>query len=160
MEIQQKYLDIMNKIVEQTLIRDATTNDLMNIKSLLESVSLPSVDIDDHIHNFLILEYAGTPIGTIGMEIYGETALLRSLAVRKEYQFDGYGKRLCRKLILNAERKSIKDIYLLTNTAEKYFSRKGFQRISRERVPEAIKKTYEYSTLCPTDSTCMVKALI
>lgn len=144
---------------EQTIIRQAISDDLGKIKLLLESVSLPSVDIGDHISNFLVLEYAGTLIGTIGMELYGETALLRSLAIRKEYQFDGYGRNLYQCLVLNAQKNGVKHIYLLTTTAEKYFSKKGFRKISRYEVPEEIKNTTEYTTLCPSDSICMVKIL-
>lgn len=144
---------------EKTLIRVALPDDLQDIKSLLESVSLPSEDIDDHQPDFLVLEYNETLIGTIGLEVYGPIALLRSLAVKKEYQFDGFGRMLYQKLILNAEGKGVKDIYLLTTTAEKYFSKKGFKRISRENVPEKIKNTVEFSTLCPKNSICMIKRL-
>jgi len=145
---------------ENSIIRRATQNDLVSIKSLLESVSLPSADIDEHIDNFLVLKNSGNLVATIGIEKYGETALLRSLAVKKEYQNDGHGGRLYQRFILDAEKEGVKNIYLLTTTAETYFSRKGFKRISRDDVPEEIKNTTEYSTLCPSDSVCMVKRLI
>ena len=82
----------MAKIEAETMVREAKKDDLMKIKSLLESVFLPSVDIDNHIFNFIVLENAGNLIGTIGMEIYNDKALLRSLAVSKECQNEGYGK--------------------------------------------------------------------
>jgi len=154
---------ISKQIIEnegQIIIRHATENDLEGIKTLLESVSLPSADIDEHINNFLVLENTGNLVATIGIEKYGETALLRSLAVKKEFQYDGYGRKLYQRFILLAEEIGVKYIYLLTTTAETYFSRKGFRRISRNEVPEEIKNTTEYSTLCPSDSVCMVKKLI
>ena len=149
----------MNRFQGKLEIRQAKKSDLNGIKSLLESVSLPSADIDNHISNFLLLECDGNIAGTVGMEMYGETALLRSLAIQKEFQKKGYGRKLCNKLLSDAGIFNVKNVYLLTETAKDFFSREGFQIISREAVPEEIKRTYEYTTLCPSDSTCMVKKI-
>jgi amino-acid N-acetyltransferase len=50
-------------------------------------------------------------------------------------------------------------MYLLTNTAEKFFSRRGYQRIARGEVVSAIECTREFKELCPESSAVMVKAL-
>jgi amino-acid N-acetyltransferase len=54
---------------------------------------------------------------------------------------------------------NVNSIYLLTETAEGFFSKEGFKKIAREQVPPSIKQTHEYSTLCPEDAVCMVKKL-
>lgn len=149
----------MKQVESQTNIREAERKDLNTIKSLLDSVSLPSIDIDNHISNFLVLEAEGIMIGTIGLEIYDKTALLRSLVVRKEFQGRGYGQKLCRELLSRAGVFGIENIFLLTETAKDFFTREGFQVIEREAVHDEIKQTNEYSTLCPSDSTCMFKRL-
>jgi amino-acid N-acetyltransferase len=143
----------------QVIIREAIKDDLKAIKSLLDSVSLPSVDIENHLSNFFVLQNEGEIIGTIGMELYGDTALLRSLAVEKDFQNRGYGQRLYQTLISKAKKMDVINIYLLTETAVGFFSKKGFKEIRRELAPPAIKKTYEYSTLCPEGAVCMVKKL-
>ena len=145
----------MTKII----IREAIKDDLKAIKSLLDSASLPAVDIDKHLLNFLVLEKSGTLTGTIGMELYGNTALLRSLAIQKDYRNKGYGKELYYALISKAKKMNVNNIYLLTETAEGFFSEEGFQKIAREQVPPSIKQTNEYSTLCPEGAVCMVKKL-
>lgn len=149
----------MNTFQGKLEIRQAKKSDLISIKSLLESFSLPSVDVDNHISNFFVLECEENIEGVVGIEMYGETALLRSLAIQKELQKKGYGRKLCNKLISYAKTFNVKNVYLLTQTAKDFFSREGFQIISREAVPEEIKQTYEYTTLCPSDSTCMVKKI-
>jgi amino-acid N-acetyltransferase len=140
----------------QVIIREAINDDLKAIKSLLDSASLPSSDIEKHLSNFFVLKNEGDIIGTIGMELYGDTALLRSLAVKKDYQNKGYGQRLYQTLISKVKKMDVMNIYLLTETAVGFFSKEGFQEIRRELVPPAIKQTYEYSTLCPEGAVCMV----
>jgi len=145
----------MTKII----IREAIKDDLKAIKSLLDSASLPSGDIDKHLLNFLVLEKSGNLTGAIGMELYGNTALLRSLVIQKDYRNKGHGKELYSALISKAKKMKVIKIYLLTESAEGFFSKEGFQRIAREQVPPPIKQTNEYSTLCPEDAVCMVKKL-
>ena len=54
---------------------------------------------------------------------------------------------------------SLGNFYLLTNTAERFFERLGYRRTDRENAPEAIRRTQEFSGLCPSSSALMVKAL-
>jgi amino-acid N-acetyltransferase len=143
----------------QVIIREAIKDDLKAIKSLLDSVSLPSVDIEKHLSNFFVLQNERDIIGTIGMELYGDIALLRSLAVEKDFQNRGYGQKLYHALNSKAKKMDVINIYLLTETAMGFFSKEGFQEIKRELAPPAIKNTYEYSTLCPEAAVCMVKML-
>jgi amino-acid N-acetyltransferase len=140
-------------------IREAKIDDLNKIKTLLDDSSLPSLDIENHILNFLVLETSAKLIGTVGMECYGDTALLRSLAIQKDYRNKGYGKELCYALLSKVKKKNISSIYLLTETAERFFSKEGFKKIAREDVPHSIKQTQEYSNLCPEGAICMVRSL-
>jgi len=143
----------------QILIREARKDDLKAIKSLLDNSSLPFVDIEKHLLNFLVLEAEGKIIGTIGAEFYGETALLRSLAVDKGYQNKGYGQNLYNALISKIKKMNVNNIYLLTETAEGFFNKLGFQKTARGSAPPSIRQTNEFSTLCPEGAVCMVKKL-
>jgi len=143
----------------QILIREAIKDDLKAVMSLLDRASLPSVDIEKHLLTFFVLENVRTIVGAIGMELYGDTALLRSLVVEKNYRNKGCGKELYYTLISKATKLNVINIYLLTETAEGFFSKEGFKKIEREQVPPSIKQTNEYSTLCPEGAVCMVKRL-
>ena len=144
----------------QIIIREAIKDDLKAVMSLLDRASLPSVDIEKHLLTFFVLENVRTIVGAIGMELYGDTALLRSLVVEKNYRNKGHGKELYSALISKAKKMNVINIYLLTETAEGFFGKEGFQKIAREQVPPSIKQTHEYSTLCPEGAVCMVKELI
>ena len=141
------------------MIRQTSSKDLDKVISLLKSVSLPSEDIHLHFNNYLVHEFEGNIIGTIGMEIYGATVLLRSLAVAEEFQKRGLGQKLYLKLLENIQSMGILGIYLLTETAEKFFIKQGFTVISRESVPSQVKQSYEFSNLCPSTAVCMCKEL-
>ena len=141
------------------MIRQTSSKDLDKVISLLKSVSLPSEDIHLHFNNYLVHEFEGNIVGTIGLEIYGATVLLRSLAVADEFQKRGLGQKLYLKLLEEIQSMGISEIYLLTETAEKFFNKQGFIRVSRESVPSQIKQSYEFSTLCPSTAVCMYKKL-
>jgi amino-acid N-acetyltransferase len=50
-------------------------------------------------------------------------------------------------------------MYLLTTTAETFFSQLGYQHIARALVAPAIKATHEFRDLCPDSSAAMRKEL-
>jgi N-acetylglutamate synthase-like GNAT family acetyltransferase len=141
------------------MIRQASSKDLDKVISLLKSVSLPSEDIHLHFNNYLVHEFEGNIVGTIGLEIYGAIVLLRSLAVAEEFQKRGLGQKLYLKLLEEIQSMGISEIYLLTETAEKFFNKQGFISISREAAPSQIKQSYEFSNLCPSTAVCMCKKL-
>jgi amino-acid N-acetyltransferase len=138
------------------IIKKATSADADKIKLVLKNTNLPYKDIDSHLENFFFLEKCGEIIGTAGLEVYGEVALLRSLAVIKEYQNKRLGQKLYQNIFIKALSLNIKEIYLLTETAEKFFARKGFKKISRDSAPATIQHTNEFRILCPDSAVCMV----
>lgn len=49
----------------------------------------------------------------------------------------------------------MKELYLLTITAKKFFKKVGFDEIKRTLVPSVIQNTTEFKDLCPSSATCM-----
>jgi amino-acid N-acetyltransferase len=92
--------------------------------ALLESQGLPTSDITDaHLEAFF---YAGddrSPTGLVGLEIFGSSALLRSLVVAEAARSQGMGSALTLHAEQFAASQNIRSIYLLTTTAESFFSR-------------------------------------
>lgn len=95
--------------------------------------------------------------GVVGLEVYGSCALLRSLAVAPGHRNDGIGGKLLAHAEDEAEKRGAREIYLLTTTAEPYFSRRGYTRVERASAPTAIAATRQFSDLCPSSSSFMVK---
>ncbi|WP_276503984.1 hypothetical protein [Terrimonas pollutisoli] len=58
-----------------------------------------------------------------------------------------------------AKSKEIISMYLLTETASKYFEKKGYKTIDREQVPEPVKASSEFSSVCPVSATVMMKPI-
>lgn len=96
-----------------------------------------------------------TLVGIIGLEELDNIGLLRSLVVFEEYRNKGYGREICKSLLAYAKDKKIKELYLLTTNAEKFFEQIDFETISRKNVPDPIKNTRQFSHLCPNSAKCM-----
>ncbi len=135
--------------------RKATDSDLNFIKAMLKQENLPYEDCQHHLDNFLVLQEIDKIIGVGGIELYNKFALVRSIAVLKEYRGQGIGLSIFSKVKQYAMENGVEEIYLLTETAEAYFSKLGFVTISRDIVPKPIKQTKQFSSLCPSSAAVM-----
>ncbi|MHA1994975.1 MAG: arsenic resistance N-acetyltransferase ArsN2 [Candidatus Hodarchaeales archaeon] len=141
-----------------TLITKTNAKDLPEVLNLLTMVDLPVEGVKEQFQNFFIIRKDKTIVGCIGIEIYGNTALLRSLAVHPSFQGKGLGLQLVHKIEGYLTEKKSDSIYLLTETAENFFLNLGYSSIPRENVDPRIKQTIEFTTLCPA-SPVMIKKL-
>lgn len=129
-------------------------------KRLLVESGLPTADITaQHLQHFFFCGPGHNIEGLVGLELYGEVALLRSLAVAAEQRRSGLGSRLVEHAERHSREQGVKSLYLLTATAESFFLRRGYVRLPREEAPESIKNTREFGGICPLSSAFMVKRL-
>jgi len=147
------------KLEEEIELRNAGKEDLPFIFDLLKGSNLPYEDISSKLDCLFVAYTSNEVVGIGGVEIYDEYGLLRSLVVKEELRGKGYGKRLCLKLMEQAKQKDVKELYLLTTTAKTFFEKLGFSLIERDEAPEVIRKTDEFSSLCPSTAVCMVKRI-
>jgi len=130
---------------------------LNEVLSLLKSSKLPYQDIE--LANSLFISYSdenGKIIGSGGLEFYSSYALLRSVAVDEAQRGKAFGKEIVKDLVDRAKNKSVKAIYLLTETAHDFFLKRGFTDVAREHVPVEVKASSEFSSVCPVSAACMV----
>ncbi len=136
------------------LIQDAS--ELNKLQHFLEANSLPHADIKSEGNVFIAYYDAGeNMIASGGLELYGASALLRSIAVEQQYRGQDLGKQMVDDLLVKARDLKIDLIFLLTETARPFFLKKGFSDISREDVPVEIKSSSEFSFVCPVSAACM-----
>ena len=133
--------------------------DLISVKDLLKDTGLPYEDVDEHADTFLSAKADDELIGAVGLEIWNDNALLRSLVVKEQYRNDGIGGELYEKCIEMAKHNFIKKVGLLTTTAENFFSKRGFEKITGNEIPSFIKETKEFRVYCPSSSTIMFKKI-
>jgi len=132
----------------------------IEVKALLASAELPSDDISpEHMEHFFGAWTDSTLEGVVGVELHGSVALLRSLAVVSPKRGSGFGSRLLAEAERYAAEKGVHSIFLLTSTAEAYFTKRGYSLLSRAAAPEAIRNTTEFASTCPADAVLMVKQL-
>jgi protein-tyrosine-phosphatase len=79
--------------------------------------------------------------------------------VAPEFRGQGIARALCSRVETHAAQQEIHALYLLTTTAETFFAGLGFGRANRDTIPEAIRSTAEFSSLCPDSAAVMVKPL-
>ena len=124
---------------------------------LLKTSKLPYQDIK--LDNNLFVSYHDEEehlIGFGGLEFYSSYALLRSVAVNEAQRGKAIGTRIVNDLLDRAKSNSVKEVYLLTETAYDFFLKRGFVEIWRENVPGEIKASSEFTSVCPVSAACMV----
>lgn len=128
--------------------------------TLLLTESLPVSDLTDaHMSHFYFCGDASAPTALVGFELCGPDALLRSLVVSHEMRSRGIGRQLVAHAESEARALGVRSMYLLTNTAEPFFSSLGYAAADRDQAPESIRSTREFSSICPSSSAFMVKRL-
>lgn len=141
-------------------IRVARAADLAAATSLLREAGLPVEDFsEDLVGNFLVASTGPSVVGCIGLEPLSNVGLLRSLAVDPDFRDGGVGRMLVRELEAHASRRGINELWLLTIDADGFFSRLGYRVQERDKAPAAIRRTAEFSLLCPDDAILMKKTI-
>jgi amino-acid N-acetyltransferase len=138
----------------------STRPDLEVAVRILEAAKLPTEDLTaSHVEHFSFAGPASQPTGLVGLEIFGDVALLRSLVVVPGRRGQGDGQQLLAHAENQARSSGVRALYLLTTTAETFFARHGFTRLTRDDAPAAIRATREFAGICPASSAFMGKTL-
>ena len=129
------------------------------IIKLLKAEKLPVDDLPDNLDHFFVASIDDEIIGAIGLELYPPFGLLRSMMVQKDHRNQKVAEALVQTLEKHAINLKISSIYLLTATASTYFDKRNYQRVERTDVPDEIKGSTEFSSVCPVSAIVMKKSL-
>lgn len=131
-------------------VQPAGAADVSKVKRLLERVQLPVVGVPDELAELWVLKDGqGEVMGCVALEIYGDTALLRSLAVHPERRGEGLGWMLAEMAQLRVRQRGLLRICLLTEHATDFFAEKfGFRPVPRETLPPEVQSSSEYQRFC------------
>jgi len=138
-------------------IEPAAARDLESLCALLAAVDLPVEGLSDHLSTALVARDGDDVVGCVALEVYGDMALLRSLAVVPSRQGTGLGRLLTQATLSLGRRAGVTTFCLLTTTAPEFFVRHfGFRPVARDAVPTAVRQSIEFVSACPATAQAMI----
>ncbi len=138
------------------VIEKVSPEQVISVMNLLAHSGLPLDGLDVHLANTLVARRGASVIGSAALELYGEAALLRSVAVDETLRGQGIGQRLVAAALGLARAQGVRRVYLLTESAAAFFARLGFRPITRTEVTPAVQQSVEFISVCPQSAQAMV----
>jgi amino-acid N-acetyltransferase len=130
------------------------------VQTLLRDAQLPTSDLTAaHLEHFIACGNEQALDAVVGLEMYLPHALLRSLAVASAKRGNGLGQALLAEAERYAQYRGAREMYLLTTSAESFFRLAHYARVGRDDVPQSIRSTTEFASLCPANAVVMRKTL-
>lgn len=110
---------------------------IQEVTSVLMKCGLSYEDIAaESLQDFIVKEGL-EPVGVAGLGIFGSVALVGSVGVDAAYRSRGLGLNLLTAVEARAK-EGVDQVYLLTNEAQRFFSKHGYMAIQRCSAPAGI----------------------
>ena len=133
------------------------------IAALLDRVGIAHPVLEQFWPSYLVIPDEGEDeplVGCVALEVMGEVALLRMLAVAPERRGEGLGYLLVETATERARNQGVQHLYLVTDGAQGYFGeRLGFSVIDCKDVAPEVAGTAEYFLARSKNATWMRKEL-
>jgi N-acetylglutamate synthase-like GNAT family acetyltransferase len=135
--------------VARPTLRSATPDDVPAIIALLEANHLPAWELEQHLENFVVAEDGGRVTGCGGFEAYpaAPAALVRSMAVDEPLRGSGLGSEILHWVMERAQSLGLTQLYLFTMLASDFYARFGFETVTLNDFPKAVRKSGQYQWL-------------
>jgi amino-acid N-acetyltransferase len=137
----------------------ATAADWPAIEALLVSAALPLDGAAEAFATGIVERQGDALIGIAAIEPFADSAVLRSVAVRDDRRGSGIGQRLVHAAEDLARDRGASELILLTETAEPFFTRLGYDVIDRTDVPDDVAGSIEFAIACPSTAVAMRRRL-
>ena len=138
--------------MSDTTIHPMTAADRAAVHQLLRACKLPTDGFDAPHVVALVARVDGAIVGSAAIEQYGESGLLRSVAVSESHRGRSLGLELTRAAIALAQARGLTSLYLLTETAASFFPKFGFASVSRADIPANVTASVEFTSACPASA--------
>lgn len=130
------------------------------VAALLSQCGLPSDDLrPESLPDFVLASEGGEAVGVAGLEVFGATALVRSVGVVPRERSRGLGAQLLAAVEARARARGVGTLYLLTNDSERFFAKHGYAEAARGSAPAEIQGCSQFGSSCCAGATLMSKAL-
>lgn len=149
----------MTAVTRAAVVRRASHADLAEIEAILTAASLPLHGAMSAFRNGVVA-VDDSIVGCAAVEPYASFGLLRSVVVVPDRRGGGIGRLLVEALEALALELGIETLYLLTESAEGWFSALGYGRVDRSDVPPEVQGSVEFEVACPSTAVAMKKPLV
>ncbi len=121
-------------------MRPAQRADMESVRAVLAAVELTEESArDDEFGSFYVLRNERGTAGSVALEVLGDDAILRALAVDPEFRGAGYGWMLADMAVSQARWRGVRRIYLVTERASDFFAAKfGFRVVDRSTLSKQV----------------------
>lgn len=137
------------------VIEPVAADRFAEVLELLAASALPQDGLHDHLATTLAARQGNRIVGCAALEVYGQVALLRSVAVDAALRGRGIGRQLTAAARGLARSRGVSQVYLLTETAPDFFARIGFRPVARQDVAPAVQQSVEFVSACPQTAQAM-----
>lgn len=132
---------------EALTYRRGSEDDIAGITALLEIADLPPLFIEEWLGGFVIAEFNGQMAGCGGLEMYGDSGVLRSIVIDERARGLGLGRSMSELLIEDGRRSGATDMYLFTADAHPFWMRLGFADVSLPDWKEPARACWQHQFL-------------
>ncbi|HEY5923427.1 MAG TPA: UDP-N-acetylmuramate--L-alanine ligase [Kofleriaceae bacterium] len=121
-------------------MKPARLADMAGVRDVLAKVGLVNEPArDEQFPSFYVLTNEQGMVGSVALDVLGDDAILRALAVDSEFRGAGYGWMLADMAVSQARWRGVRRIYLLTETASDFFAAKfGFRVVDRTTLSKQV----------------------
>ena len=140
-------------------IRPAAEVDVPAVTDLLRNAGLPLIGVSEAFRTGFVACDGDVVVGAAAIEPYGSVALLRSVVVRQSVRGTGVGRELVAAVQAYAVTIGVRTVVLLTETAEAWFRRLGYETVDRSQLPEAILASDEVAIACAASAVAMRRVI-
>jgi arsenate reductase (glutaredoxin) len=131
-----------------------------SLVAALTAAGLSASDLDEPEQSFFAYStLAGDAAGFGGYALYGADVLLRSVVVPETQRSQRVGRNLLPLLLYRAFRAGARKAWVLTTTAEPFFTKLGFKATERSAAPASILETRQAKELCPSTAVLLSRSL-
>ena len=145
-------------------IRSAKISDVASIRELvnyyaeLDRMLFRSMaDIYENLQSFIVADIDGEVVGCCSLEIiWADLAEIKSLAISKEHQHKGIGKKIVNEAMVKASEIGVLKVFALT-LEPNFFVKAGFDIVEKDTLPM---KVWSDCARCPKQQNCDETAVL
>ena len=141
-------------------MRTPTLDQAPAIAALLSESGLPTDDLSEQDISLFRIEGTHDRLVAVGgLQPFDDVALMRSVATAASMRGRGLAGTIVDELESLAQERGFCSLYLLTESAARFFESRGYLPVDRSDVPSAIQKSRQFASLCPDSAIVMWKQL-